>query len=1091
MTRATMRDTFAPMTRSLLVVFCLFGVSLRSLVGGERPKDAAVPQVAVASRPVTLPVIDGADIRFTRPAVTDQLSQTKAGQMVQDDRGFMWFGTQYGLNRFDGYNFRVFVHDPGNPFSLNGVFVSALFKDRNGVLWVGCDQFLNKFDRATEAFTRFPVPFATHISQDSAGLLWSATGSGLYSLDPVSGRIQHYLHNPGDPTSLASDDVKSAAEDKAGTFWVATAQGFDQLDRKRAKVVLHIPVNEPSNILSFYEDRFGTFWIYQVSRNALATFDRKTNTLTRYLFRETESPETALTGITSMVEDQAGSLWMGTHGDGLLRFDREYNRFIRYRNDPANPDSLPQDDVESLFRDREGNIWAGLGSKGLTRFSTQSMPFRKLPHGLGNPNSTQNPFIGAIYEDQQGILWVGTPDALNRIDKAGNYTPYRRAAGQGARTDAIAICADRSYNIWVGTYGHGLLRFDPRTGKFQTYRHAAANPHSLSDDFVSRLLIDHEGTLWAASSEALNRFDAVTGQFTTYRSDPRNGSPFYLELVEDSHGILWLGTHSSGLQRFDPVTGKFTNYYLHDLDRLGTLSDNRVNSIHFDRAGTMWIGTQNGLDKFDQKTRMFTAFTRGDGLPGNVVGCVLEDNHGDLWMSTNSGVASFDPQTYAVQSYSTADGLPGPDLTGRGACSKSLEGTLYFGGFSGGVAFSADAVAAYPRMSPDTSYVPPAVLTEFRLSGRPVEIGHGSPLAKSITYTNRLALSYRQTNFSLTFSALSYANPVTNRYRYMLEGVDEGWHEVGSDERLATYTTVPAGKHTFRVQAATRHGRWSVPGAELSIEILPPIWKTGWFLTICTGAIALSLFLLYLARIKRLEYQFHLRMEERVNERTRIARDLHDTLLQSLNALLLRFQAVSNLLPARPSEAKQRIDGAIEQASATITEARDAVHELRAGGFGSADLAQAIGNLSREILSGSTGEIAPELRVQEEGTPRNLNPMVRDEIYRIAVEALRNAIRHAMARRIEVEIRYGEEHLRIRIRDDGRGIDPNIVGDFHAPGHWGLRGMRERAKLVGGNLEVWSELDSGTEVELTIPGTSAYGKPAFFRWSLFARMPWS
>jgi signal transduction histidine kinase/ligand-binding sensor domain-containing protein len=1080
---AGMRDTLA--------VFCLSGVNLCLLVGGEISKAAEVPQVTIDSRPIILPVIDGADLRFTRPALTDQLSQTKAGQMAQDDRGFMWFGTQYGLNRFDGYTFKIFVHDPGNPVSLNGVFVSALFKDRNGVLWIGCDQFLNKFDQATEVFTRYPVPFATHISQDSAGLLWSATGSGLYSLDPVSGRILRYVHNPEDPASLGSNDVKSAAEDKNGRFWVATAQGFDELDRKRAKVVLHIPVNEPSNILSFYEDRSGTFWIYQVSRNALAVFDRKTNTLTRYLFREQESPETALTGITSMVEDQAGSLWMGTHGDGLLRFDREHKRFIRYRNNPANPDSLPQDDVESLFTDREGSIWAGLGSKGLTRFSTQPMPFRRLPHGLGNPNSAQNPFIGALYEDQQGILWVGTPDALNRIDTAGNYTAYRRAAGQGARTDAIAICEDRSQNVWVGTYGHGLLRFEPGTGKFQTYRHAAANPHSLSDDFVSRLLIDHQGTLWAASSEALSRFDAATGQFTSFRSDPRNGSPFYLELVEDSHGTLWLGTHSSGLQRFDPATGEFTDYYLHDLNRRGTLSDNRVNSIHFDRAGTMWIGTQNGLDRFDPKTGTFTTFTRGDGLPGNVVGCVLEDDHGNLWMSTNSGVASFDPQTHAMQSYSAADGLPGPDLTGWGACSKGQDGELYFGGFSGGVSFYPDVVAAYPLTSHDNSYVPPVVLTEFRLSGRPVEIGHGSPLAKSIADTNRLTLSYRQTNFSLTFSALSYANPVTNRYRYMLEGVDEGWHEVGSDERLATYTTVPAGKHTFRVQAATRHGRWSVPGAELSIEILPPIWQTGWFLTACSGSIALSLFLLYLARIRRLEYQFHLRMEERINERTRIARDLHDTLLQSLNGLLLRFQAVSNLLPARPSEAKQRIDSAIEQASATITEARDAVHELRAGGFVTADLAQAIGSLSKEILSGSTGEIAPELRVQEEGTPRNLNPMVRDEIYRIAAEALRNAIRHAMARRIEVEIRYDERHLRIRIRDDGKGIDPNVVGSFHAPGHWGLRGMRERAKLVGGSLEVWSELDSGTEVELSIPAASAYGKPAFFRWSPFGRMPWS
>jgi len=441
-----------------------------------------------------------------------------------------------------------------------------------------------------------------------------------------------------------------------------------------------------------------------------------------------------------------------------------------------------------------------------------------------------------------------------------------------------------------------------------------------------------------------------------------------------------------------------------------------------------------------------------------------------------------------VQSYSIADGLLGPDLTGWGACSKSQSGELFFGGFSGGVSFYPDAVTAHPRVSSVNSYAPPVALTELRLSGHPVEIGHGSPLTRSITYADQLTLSYRQTNFSLAFSALSYASPGTNRYRYMLEGVDETWHEVGSDERLATYTTVPPGTYTFRVQAATSRGPWSEPGVTLPIEILPPIWQTAWFLSLCGGIVLISLVMLYLARVKRLEYQFNLRMEERVSERTRIARELHDTLLQGFNGLLLRFQAVSNLLPARPDEAKQRIDNAIEQASNTITEARDAVHELRSSGLATTDLAQAISNLGNELLSGLPDGNAPEFRAQVEGMPRSLNPIVRDEAYRIAAEALRNAVRHASARRIEVEIRYHEQQLRIRIRDDGKGIDPNVVRNSHAPGHWGLRGIRERAKLVGGNLEVWSELNSGTEIELSVPAVSAYSRPRGSRWSVLSRI---
>ncbi len=1080
--------SFTAVLRSLLSLCCFFAVVWRMPGAQEGPRQRAVPHASVDPRPTTLPIVDGTDLRFTRPSTTDELSQTKAGQVAQDDRGFMWFGTQYGLNRFDGYNFRVFVHDPGNPASLSGVFISALFKDRDGVLWAGCDQFLNKFDGVTETFTRYPVPFVTHISQDGTGTLWLSTGTGLYSLFPATERIRRYSHDPNDPSSLATDDVKSSGEDKSGKFWVATSQGLNEFDRRTGKVSFHIPLPEPSSVLSFYEDRFGLFWIYQVSRNALAVFDRKTNTLTDYLFREEESRKTALTGVTAMVEDQTGNLWLGTHGAGLLKFDREHRRFIRYRNNPAVPDSLPQDDIESLFVDREGNIWAGLGSKGLTRFSTKPLPFKKLPHNIGDPYAGGNPFIGAIFEDREGDLWVGTPDALNHIDQTGNYRSYRRTAGPGARTDAIAIREDRSHNLWVGTYGHGLLRFDRRTGQFKTYRHSATDPHSLSDDFVSRLLVDHKGTLWAAGSEALNRFDAVAEQFTRYKPRIKNGSPFYLELVEDGGGALWLGTHSSGLQRFDPGKGQFTGYYLHDLNRPWSLSDNRVNSVHFDRAGTMWIGTQNGLDKFDSKTGVFTAFTRRQGLPGNVVGCVIEDDHGRLWMSTNNGVASFDPESNTAHSYSTPDGLPGPDLTGWGACFKSQSGEIFFGGFSGGVAFHPDAVLSYPLVSPDNSYSPPVALTEFRLSGHPVEIGPRSPLIKSISYTTQLTLSHEQTSFSLAFSALSYGNPGANRYRYKLESLEEEWHEVGSDERLATYTTVPAGTYTFRLQAATSRGRWSIPGVALPIEILPPLWKRAWFLTVCAGIISLSVLMLYMSRIRRLEYQFTLRLEERISERTRIARELHDTLLQGFNGLLLRFQAVSNLLPTRPDEAKQRIDSAIEQASDTITEARDAVHELRSGGLVTTDLVQAIGNLGKELLSGPTGGSPPEFSAEIEGTPRNLNPMVRDEVYRIAAEALRNAIRHARAGRIEVEIRYDEQHLRIRIRDDGKGIDPNVVENYRAPGHWGLRGMRERAKLVGGNLEVWSELDSGTEVELSIPAPSAYAKLPASGWPSFLRI---
>jgi PAS domain S-box-containing protein len=814
----------------------------------NRPSNpGADPKVPIESRTIALPVVDGKDLRFTRLATEEGLSQTKVSQVVQDNQGFIWFGTQFGLNRYDGYNFKLFVHDPRNPNGLSGVYISALFKDRDGALWVGCDQFLNKFNRETETFTRYPVPSVTYITQDRAGILWLATAKGMYSLDPATGTIRRYSHNPNDPSSLSSDFIKLASEDKEGRLWVAAGAYLDEFDRKTGKVTRQIPIVKAPMGFGFYEDGFGVFWIFHDAPNALSVFDRKTNTLTNYSLSDLESPNIAMTVVMDMTEDRNGTLWLATHRAGLLKFDREHQRFIRYRNIPGDPASLPQNDVQNLFADREGSVWAGLGRMGVAHFATTPMAFKKIPQLVG-PEGTAEPFVGAIYEDPEGILWVGTPDALNAIDrKAGNLTPYRRTASAAVTTDVIAIRGDRSGNLWAGTYGHSLLRLDRKTGQFHAYVHNPSDPSSLSNDVVPRLLVDHNGTLWAATNDGLNRFDETTGRFTVYKLDSQKRTVSYLELVEDQKGVLWLGTDSSGLQRFDPATGQFAKYE-HDIDRPGTLSDNRVNSVHFDRSGTMWVGTQNGLDKFDSKTGTFTAYTRRDGLPANAVGCVLEDDRGNLWMSTNNGVARFDPQSASVRSYSVAEGLPGPDLTGWGACYKTRSGEMFFGGFNGATDFHPDQVV-------DALYTPPVVLTEFRLSGSPVEIGNGSPLSKSITDTARLTLSHEQRNFSLAFSALSYFSPGTNRYRYRLEGLDPAWHEVGSHERLATYTTLPVGEYTFRVQGATSRGNWSEPGTAVIIQILPAWWSTWWFRTLCVAVFLTLLAGIYHRRIQQLSRQ--------------------------------------------------------------------------------------------------------------------------------------------------------------------------------------------------------------------------------------------
>jgi ligand-binding sensor domain-containing protein/signal transduction histidine kinase len=923
----------------------------------------AVPQASVVPRPIRLPIVDGANIRFARFYTIEGPSKSNAGPFMQDDQGFVWFGTPYGLNRFDGYNFKVFTPDPGNPKSISGPVITALFKDRNGSLWIGSNQFLNKFDSKTETFTRYQVPYVFHISQDVAGRLWLSTRSGLYALDPANGHIRRYFHDPHDAASLESNEIKSSGEDKEGRFWVATSEGLDAFDRTTGRVTLHIPQDEVSYPFSFYEDRFGVFWIYHVSGNPLAVFDRKTNTLTPFSFHEENSPGPALTGITGMLEDHNGVLWLSTNGAGLLKFDRDHRRFIRYRNNLADPESLSQNAIREMFEDREGIIWLSLGGFGLTRFTPRPLPFQRYRHDFGNPPNGDEPFVGAIYEDQQGILWIGAKEGLHRIDRKAERNDVFHLTAPGEETDVISICEDRSGYLWVGTYSHGLFRFDQRTRLFKRFQSNPADPHSLSNNIVPRLLVDHNGTLWAATYDGLDRFDAATSSFTTYRDASQGVHPNYLDLVEDPKGFLWLGTESSGLLRFEPATGQFT-VYQHDTDRPGTLSDTRVNSIHFDRSGTMWIGTQDGLNRFDVMTGKFITYSQREGLPGNVVSCVLEDSHGDLWMSTDNGVARFDPQGKTFRSYSTADGLPGPDLTGWGACFKGPRGEMFFGGFSGATAFFPDKIT-------DSSYVPPIVLTDFRLFGTAVVPGADSPLKIAINHTDSIRLSHRQNTFSIGFAALSYLNPATNRYRYMLEDLDRRWNEVGNDQRFATYTRLPAGKYAFRVEGATSRGQWDEPGATLRIEIMPAWWNSWWFRVIYIAA-----FLLVAAAI----YTYRKRQQKREEERSERLRQAQADL-----AHINRVSTMGELTASLAHEIKQPI-------AAAVTDAKTCLRWLGRDRPDVAEAQEAASRLIKDVTRASDIINRISLVFKKDVPQRelvDLNEIIQEMIFLLSSEAIR------------------------------------------------------------------------------------------------------
>jgi signal transduction histidine kinase len=498
------------------------------------------------------------------------------------------------------------------------------------------------------------------------------------------------------------------------------------------------------------------------------------------------------------------------------------------------------------------------------------------------------------------------------------------------------------------------------------------------------------------------------------------------------------------------------------------LGEGWVTDLRSDQDGTLWAATEGGLSRV--KNGRVATLTSKNGLPCDTVHWVVEDDAHSFWLYTACGLVriarpeldawAIDPKrTIQVTVFDTSDGVRSRwDTSGANpGVAKSADGKLWF--------LPGDGVSVIDPRHLSINKLPPAVhIEQVKADGKTYDLSRGVRLPALVR------------DIRIDYTALSFVAPEKVRFRYKLEGQDPEWREVVND-RQVQYSNLKPRHYRFRVTGCNNTGVWNETGDTLDFSVDPAYYQTGWFQAGCVAAFLGVLWGLHRLRLHQIAQEFNVRLEERVNERTRIARDLHDTLLQSFHGLIFRFQAADNLLPARPGEAKQTLESAIDDAAQAITEARDAVYELRSSTVVTDDLAAAVKALGVELAAHHTtadgNQDSPTFLVEVEGTPHDLHPILRDEVYRIAGEALRNAFRHARARRIEAEIRYDDRELRVRIRDDGSGIDPSVLQEGRA-GHWGLAGMRERAGRMGGQMDLWSDLGAGTEVELRIPASIAY-----------------
>ena len=750
----------------------------------------------------------------------DGLSNSSVSSIVQDKAGFLWFGTQGGLNRYDGAEFKLFEDEPFRPGGLSHNLVQTLYLDGE-VLWVGTYGGLDRLDLRTEKISSYRYDAADSsslsngvvisVARDARGRLWVGTLRGLNRLDEASGSFVRYLHDPALPTSLPSDVVRDLHVDSEGRLWVATSGGglarYDE--EKDAFTAFKNDPEKPSTIFSDFvtsidEDDEGALWIgtwfgglsrfdpakgeflnipmpdnriYVVNAEEPGTiwigswggglFEYRLAEKRVYAHRSAEASGTLSHDIVySIKRDRSGEMWFGTNGGGLNKLTRSRRSYESFIANSAKPNSLPQGKINALLVDSKDGLWAGVYNGGLNRYDRAKDAWTSYRHDAADPRSLPNDIVTSLYEDSSGELWVTTNGGFSRMDpKTGRFENFVRDAKRPDWLQSeVVYCLEeaREGGMWVGTYTTGLDYYDPESETFVHYSHDPKDPESISDNFIYDLAYDAKGRLWVATNRGLSRMEG--GRFVRYLYDPSNGK-----------GV----------------------------------SGNAIRSLFLDSRGILWIAsTGGGLMRYESDTDTFIHYTKREGLPGNSVLSVLEDEESNLWISTQSGLVQYERASGSFRELTLYNELRDRELNSGAA--KGGDGKLYFG--------SLDVIYAFmPSRYEYNDHRPPVAITSIKVSG------NRRSFATAAHYLTKLDLSYAENALEFRFAALDFRDPERNRYSYRLEGFDKNWIKA-EGVAAAVYTHLPGGRYTFRVKAANNDGLWNEEGARIAIRVATPFW---------------------------------------------------------------------------------------------------------------------------------------------------------------------------------------------------------------------------------------------------------------------------
>ena len=991
--------------------------------------------------------VDVAQYKHTSWRIRDGFVGGFIQAFAQTSDGYLWLGTTDGLYRFDGI--RAVRWDPPATATVRNISgVLALVAARDGTLWIASAGGLLTLKDGRFALVETPGRRRVNrMVEDDQGSIWLALRSNPSDPSPLC-RVVRGAAECTDVTAVAGAPIGALFADSKGSLWAGSANGVARVTPGPAR---QFALPRQANGSMAFAEQDGALLLGMP--DGLARFtDGKTE------LAHPAPPTVKPVPPSEMLRDRDAGLWVATMGRGLWHVHGGRTDVF------TASDGLSSDMVLALFEDREGSIWVAT-SDGLDRFREVVTPTYAAARTFSNGA------VSSVMASHDGSLWVGTVDGLNHWD-GDRLTVYRdkpRPVPGGARQIVMpsfparvsSLFEDSSHRIWVSDGGAGYLD---------------------GDRFVR--VVDVDRTVWFIGEDAQrNIWISLLNQLVRVRPDGTTESRRFAELgastfataaaTDSTHGGLWLGFADGSVVHFRD--GRVERRYSTS-ERTETMS---VYHLRPGPDGAIWVATKRGLIRISD--RGMATLNAAGGLPCDSVHWSMPDDAGSVWLYMPCGLVRLSQQDLDAWARRIADGqaagarvpstafdsVDGVRLLSQPThyqpqVTKARDGRIWFATLDGVAVIDARRIRA--------NTIPPPVHIEQIVADR-----------TKLDVVSGMRLPPRVRDLQIDYTSLSLAAPEKNRFRIKLEGRDADWQDVGT-RRQAFYTDLGPRAYRFRVMGSNNSGVWNEAETALEFSIAPAYYQTRWFQALVAVSATAVLWLAYLRRVRQVSRDYQRRLDERINERTRIARELHDTLLQSFHGLLLRLQTASYLLPARPAEAKEKLDGAISDAARAVTEGRDAVQGLRASTLEQNDLASAIRTLGDERASDVSNEPASDFQVVVEGEPRDLHPIVRDEIYKIAAEALRNAFRHAHATRVEVEIRYDDEQFRLRVRDDGQGIDPAVLAGQGIEGHYGLRGMPERAALIGGKLAVWSEVGAGTEVELHLPANAVYAASRRTSW---------